>query len=389
LRIAHIITGLEPDGAETMLYKLLANMNRGRFEPMVVSLVDGGPVASRIADLGVPVAGCGMQPGQASLGAAVKLAGMLRRFAPEALQGWMYHGNLAAQVASALLPGSAPVLWNIRGSHCALGEEKLLTAATIWLGARLSRLPFRIVSNSLAAARLHERKLHYRGDRWTIIPNGFETERFKPSPMARAAIRAELRLKPDAFLVGLVGRYHPVKDHANFLKAAAILRYKLPGAQFVLAGAGVDPANRQLYTQLKSLGLLDCAHLLGARTDIPRVTAALDIAGSSSYSEAFPNVIGEAMSCGVPCVVTDTGDSSWLVGDTGITVPPRDPRALAAAWLELAARGPEGRQALGAAARERILERFSIGAIAAQYEKLYEQAVESRHAGKGSRACAA
>jgi glycosyltransferase involved in cell wall biosynthesis len=281
------------------------------------------------------------------------------------------------------------VLWNIRGSHCRLADEKLLTAATIWLGARLSSRPFRIVNNSLASARQHEALLGFRRDRWSIIPNGFEVERFRPSAKAREEIRAELRLKSDSLLIGLIGRYHPMKDHSNFLSAAAILRHSVPGAQFVMAGAGIDPANHALFAQSRDLGLLDCTHLLGARTDIPRVTAALDIAGSSSYSEAFPNVIGEAMSCGVPCVVTDVGDSSWLAGDTGLSVPPRDPKALAEAWLSLIARGPEGRQALGAAARERIVERFSIGAIAAQYEALYDQALDSKRTERKSRVCAA
>jgi len=387
LKIAHIITGLEADGAETMLYKLLRAMDR-RFDPVVVSLVDDGPMAARIEELGIPVFGCGMRPGFLSLPAAARLGRLLRRVRPDLLQGWMYHGNLAAQVAAAALPSGTPVLWNIRGSHCRLRDEKFMTAATIWVGARLSRLPSKIISNSLASARQHERLLRYSKDRWVIIPNGFEVEKFTPSESARVDVRAELHASPEALLIGLIGRYHPMKDHANFLSAAAILRTKLPAAQFLLAGSGVDSENSTLRDQMQTLGLLAGVHLLGARGDVPRITAALDIAGSASYSEAFPNVIGEAMSCAVPCVVTDVGDAALLVGDTGRVVPPRDSNALAQAWLELAGLSRSSRHSLGAAARARIAAHFSMSAIAARYEELYDEML-SHKSPKGARQCAA
>jgi glycosyltransferase involved in cell wall biosynthesis len=389
VKIAHIITGLEADGAETMLYKLLQYMNRSNFDPIVASLVDDGPLAVRIQELGVPVINCGMRPGFPNVAATLRLARVLRRFGPTLLQGWMYHGNLAAQVVAAALPGKTPVIWNIRGAHHILRDEKFMTAATIWLGARLSALPCRIISNSLASARLHERYLRFSRDRWLIIPNGFDLEMFAPSEDARAGLRCELGLAPDTLLIGLMGRYHPMKDHANFLRAAALFREKFPGIHFVLAGSGVDNRNGVLRGQLKSLQLAECTHLLGERKDMPRITAGLDIAGSASYSEAFPNVIGEAMSCGVPCVVTDVGDSAFLVGKTGLSVPPRDSAALAKAWMELAAGGSLLRRALGAAARERIATHFSMGSIAAQYEQTYYEVTGQRPEPKGYRPCAA
>jgi glycosyltransferase involved in cell wall biosynthesis len=300
----------------------------------------------------------------------------------------MYHGNLAAQAASVLLPGKTPVIWNIRGTHHILSDEKLLTAAAIWIGARLSALPLRIVNNSNASAELHRRSLRFSQDRWVIIPNGFELDHFEPSTSARAEVRAELAIPPEALLIGLIGRYHPVKDHANFLRAAAILRKTVPGAHFLMAGSGVDQA-AGLRACAFELGLLDFVRLLGERSDMPRITAALDIATSSSYSEGFPNVIGEAMCCAVPCAVTDVGDSAWLVGDTGAVAPASDAEALAAAWLKLSDLGPEGRRRLGVAARERIVTRFSIDSVAAQYEQMYEQLLERNTQRRGARPCAA
>jgi glycosyltransferase involved in cell wall biosynthesis len=300
----------------------------------------------------------------------------------------MYHGNLAAQAAAITLPEKTPVLWNIRSSHLILSEEKFMTAATIWIGARSSALPSRIVANSAVSAELHQRHLGFSKHRWAIIPNGFELEKFAPSEAARMDVRAELGLPPNTLLIGLIARYHPVKDHANFLRAAEIFRRDTPGAHFLMAGTGVDSSNAALRELCAASGLQECAHLLGERQDMSRITAALDIASSSSSSEAFPNVIGEAMSCGVPCVVTDVGDSAWLVGDTGLAVPAGDSHALSRAWMELCIRGASQRRALGASARARIAAHFSMASVAKQYEQMYEQILETADA-KGYRRCAA
>jgi glycosyltransferase involved in cell wall biosynthesis len=373
IRIAHIITGLQADGAETMLYKLLCRMDRRQFQASVLSLREGGPLAPRIEALGIPVYSARSFP--ALLGSK-----------PDVLQGWMYHGNIAAQLAAAVL-ANTPVIWNVRGSHHILRDEKPGTAAAIWLGAKLSRLPWKIVNNSAASAKLHEQYLNFAADRWVIIPNGFEPEQFMPSQSARQEVRAELSIPADAVLIGLIGRRHPMKDHANFIHAAGMLA-SCAAAHFLLAGAGVDSGNFALLAQLRRAGVLHRTSLVGARTDMPRVMAALDIATSASYSEGFPNVIGEAMCCAVPCVVTDTGDSAWLVGEAGRVVPVRDPAALAGAWRVLIARGPEGRRELGRQGRERIVSRFSMAAVARRYEELYGCALEGRK-GKSDRPCAA
>jgi Glycosyltransferase len=389
VKIAHFITGLNTGGAETMLYKLLCGMDRNRFDPFVVSLAHQGPLAARIAELDIPVFNCGMQPGFPNLRAPFELTRLLRRFSPHLLQGWMYHGNLAAQAAALALPGPPAVAWNIRSAHHLPGGEKFMTGAAIWMGARLSALPSRIVANSKVSAQIHQLRLGFSKHRWTIIPNGFELEKFRPSETARSEIRSELGLPQDTLLIGVIGRYHPVKDHANFLRAAGIFRKRSPAVHFLLAGSGVDADNAALREQCAAAGLLESAHLLGERNDMARITAALDIATSSSASEAFPNVIGEAMCCGVPCVVTDVGDSACLVGDTGLTVPARDSEALAGAWMNLYAGGDSGRRALGAAARKRIAAHFSIASVTAQYEQMYHQILEAQAEAKGYRRCAA
>jgi glycosyltransferase involved in cell wall biosynthesis len=226
-----------------------------------------------------------------------------------------------------------------------------------------------VVSNSAAGLRAHE-QLGYRPRRWAIIPNGFDTDRYKPCGTARQDFRREIGVGDDVPLVGLVARAHPMKDHATFLAAAAIVAARRPDVQFIVAGRGV-PESAAIADLLSTHGLGGRAHLLDERQDTWRVLAALDIAVSSSYSEAFPNVVGEAMACGTSPVVTDVGDSALIVGAAGRVVPPRDPNALAQAVVELLSMEPAGRKALGAAGRARIREEYSISAIASRYLRLY------------------
>src|SRR5262249_13490671 len=155
----------------------------------------------------------------------------------------------------------------------------------------------------------------FASERMTVIPNGFDTDRFHPSTEAKADVRRELGVAPGAPLIGLVARYDPFKDHANFLRAAAIVAARLPPARFRVCADRVDWGNAALTGPIANLGLQDRCYLLGPRRDVPRVLAALDLLVSSSASEAFPLTIGEAMACGVPCVATDVGDSALIVGE--------------------------------------------------------------------------
>jgi glycosyltransferase involved in cell wall biosynthesis len=231
----------------------------------------------------------------------------------------------------------------------------------------------KILYNSKIGAIQH-RDFGYQTEKTLVVPNGFDTELFAPSMEARSDVRLELGVAENTILIGLVGRYNPMKDHANFLRAAALLLKSHPDVHFVLSGRGVAWENQALTKLVRVLVLAERVHLLGERHDMPRLAAALDIASSSSaFDEGFPNVVGEAMSCGVPCVVTDVGDSAWVVGKTGRVVPPRDWEALCAAWRELVEMETAARRALGTRARQRVKEQFSIEKVARQYERIYEE----------------
>jgi glycosyltransferase involved in cell wall biosynthesis len=362
-----VVTGLATGGAETMLLKLLSRIDRDRFIPSVVSLWDKGTVGPKIEALGIPVFALDINPRRPSPAGLLRLRSLVRQQQPDLLQGWMYHGNLAASMARF----GKPMLWGVRQSLNDLRNERLLTRWVIWLNARRSRSATAIVYNSRVSARQHQ-AVGFDSAAARVIPNGFDVEQFRPDESARRELRVELGLAPHALLIGLIARYHPMKDHLSFLRAAA--RLAVPGGEvnFVLAGRGVDGENRALMDAVRELQLQDRVFLLGERDDVARLTAALDIATSaSSWGEGFANAVGEAMSCAVPCVVTDVGDSAWIVGDTGKVVRVRDHAALAGAWHSLIESGAAARQALGQHARQRVIENFSLGAIVKQYEGLY------------------
>jgi glycosyltransferase involved in cell wall biosynthesis len=370
--VAHLITGLDSGGAQMMLYNLLSKTNREKFEPIVISMMDRGIFADRIATLDVPIYTLDMNAEtSSSIKSLWKLQDILRQLKPNVIQSWMYHANIAAALSQVLSFMKIPVCWGIHHSIASLSSEKKLTITLIKLGAYLSRLPSKIVFVSQSSQQQHQ-ALGYSDRHSDVIPNGFDTSLFMPSPTAKLALRSELGLPENAFLIGAIGRNHPMKDHANFIQAAALLHAQQPEIHFLLIGKELNGNNLTLVEQIKKLNIKDHFHLLGERNDISRLTAALDICSlSSAYGEAFPLVIGEAMSCGVPCVVTDVGDSGWIVGDTGRVVPPKNAPALAAAWQELVELDPQAREELGKMARKRVIEDFSLELIVDRYEEVY------------------
>lgn len=372
LRILHLITDLHIGGAENMLAKLVTAGDRQRFESMVVSMTDGGFFRSAIEQADVRVTSLGMRRGIPNPIALFRLQRLMRAARPDILQTWLYHADLLGLLTRGWRR-TPRLAWNLRGSNVHM--SKLSTFVVLAL-ARLSYLPDVIVCNTETGSRIHA-GMGYRPRRWEFIPNGFDLDEFHPDPEAGARLRAGLGLSADSLLVGLVARYDPMKDHANFLRAVGILAKTREDVHFVLIGRDVDPKNVVLSRTIAELDLDGRVHMLGERTDIPAVTAALDIATSSSaYGEGFPNAVGEAMACAVSCVVTDVGDSRVIVGDTGRVVPPNDPEALANAWRELLDAGTEGRRRLGAAARQRIEKRYSLPTVIRRYEDLYQQLAE-------------
>jgi glycosyltransferase involved in cell wall biosynthesis len=372
MRITFVSSGLDTGGAEIMLLKLLQRLGV-EFSPQVVSLTTMGEIGPRIADLGIPVIALGLRRGVPDPRAFLRLSRCLRQFRPDVVQTWMYHADLLGGVA-ARMAGNSKVVWGLRNSTLDAASTPVLTRLTALACAGLSRwVPDRIVSCSTEAKRIHVAR-GYDEKRFVVIPNGFDLDRFRPDSNARQDVRAELGVAADTLLVGLIGRFDAQKNHRGFVAAAGRLHHRFPHVHFLLAGRGVDSSNRDLMQAIRLEGLASVIHLLGQRTDVPRLMAALDIlVSSSTHGEAFPNVVAEAMACGVPGVVTNVGDSAHIVGDTGRICEPGDIKGLADAMAELIALPAAERQALGNVARARIAANFEIQGVVSAYAKLYRE----------------
>ncbi len=355
-----------------MLLKLCATIHRSRFSLSVISLRDHGTIGPKIEDLGIPVYSIGLRRNIPSITAFLKLRNLLRDLRPDLIQGWMYHGNIAA----CLFSGKSPVCWGVRQSFYGFSKQRRMTNWIIMLGKYFSRFSNCIIYNSKTSALQHA-KFGFAEKNAIVIPNGFDIDIFCPDIKSKSLLKKEWGLNDDVVLIGLIARFHPMKDHKVFLKAAALLHSEFPNVYFVLVGNGVSTDNAELCKLIDNLSLSDHVLLLGERMDIPKVTATLDIATScSAWGEGFANSIGEAMSCGVPCVVTDVGDSAWIVGETGRVVPTSNPDALAASWKSLVSLGSDGRHELGVLARERVRNNFSLDSVASQYENLYARLID-------------
>jgi glycosyltransferase involved in cell wall biosynthesis len=372
MKILYIISGLSTGGAEMMLYKLLSVIDRDIFEPVVISLTDYGSLGNNIKNLNIDVYKIGMKAGFPNPFKVWHFIKLIRKINPELIQGWMYHGNLAALLAKYVLPNRVFLLWNIRHTPDDLKKEKCLTALVIRLGAKFSSHSDRIIYNSNVSEQKHK-LLGYDNKNKSIIPNGFNCEQFKAFDNAKSKLRHSLGLKKDTLLIGLVARYHIMKDHVTFLHSAGKLNKTYPEIHFVLVGQGVDKNNPLLIKLIEDLKITENVHLLGKRMDVDEITAGLDIAcSSSSWGESFSNAIGEAMACGIPCIVTDVGDSARIVGESGIVVKPGDGKAFTGAMITLIKMSSEERMGLGKLAKNRIIKHFSLNLVIKQYEDMYQ-----------------
>ena len=353
--VLHVISGLGIGGAEAMLVQLAAGLRERGFVQQVVSVKKRGPHADALEALSIPVVALECSSAFDAPRGLKRLVPLVRQCAPQILQGWMYHGDLAAAVAHRLAPGrkGRRLFWNLRASNTDQGGY----GGIVRLGALLSPWPDLVIANSRSGLDFH-RARGYRPRRVEVIPNGIDTARFRPDPTAYAAVRAELQIPDDAVVAIHVARVDPMKDHATFLKAMA----STPQVQGVMVGAGTERLN--VPHNVVALGL---------RRDTERLYAAADlVVSSSAFAEGFSNVIAEGMSAGLVPLATDVGDARAIVGGTGYIVPPRDAAALAHVLAAEAGAPADDRRARGLQARERIVMHFALADVVERYARLYE-----------------
>lgn len=375
MRVLHIITGLAAGGAEQSLFNLIQGGLRCHCQNVVVSLTEAGKYGFLLRELDVPVYSLGMKRGYPSFRALFLLRRILQRHKPDIIQGWMYHGNMLASLSRFFASQNVSVIWNIRQCLYDLSDEKILTQWVIRLTQMHSKSPLSIIYNSSASRRQHE-GFGFSSCNGVVIPNGFDLGRYCQTGSVRDIVRDELSISSDECVIGHVGRYHPMKDHASFVKAAEIVLRKNPKNRFLMVGTNVDSQNEQLM-ELIPADLSKHFLLLGERSDVNRLYCAMDVFCLSSSSEAFPNVLGEAMASSLPCITTNVGDAAYLLGNSGIVVPPKRTEILAKAMVETSLLAKEKKRALGVMARKRIEQQFSLGRVVEAYSALYSGIVRN------------
>lgn len=377
MKIVHVITGLGVGGAEMMLYKLISSWPSPVDKHWVISISDEGIVGASISNLNTPVIALGMRPGRPTIRGVWQYISTIRKIEPDVLQGWMYHGNLAVAFACRFLSKNSAMVWNVRQSLVDIRLEKMLTQQVIRIGRWESPRADTIIYNSETSRDQHV-AYGYCDNRSFVVPNGFDLGLLKQDNDIRQQIRSEMGITPDIPVVGMVARLHPMKDHSNFFDAAQKLAKLDPRVIFVLAGRDVDWRNEAVAAMVRNLPKKR-VYLLGERDDIPKLMNIFDVlCTSSAWGEAFPNVLGEAMATGLPCVATDVGDSALIVGDVGRIVPVKEPHALAVAVHEMLTLTPEARSKLSLLARQRIEDKFSIGSVVHNYQSLYQRLVSNQ-----------
>ena len=370
MTVLHCITGLFAGGAERQLLSLLQGGEGDASDVHVLSLMDEGMIGGRIRQLGVPVHSLHMRRGIGSLSALIRYRRLLREIRPDVIQGWMYHGNLFAWLGRVLSHGSPGVAWNIRQSMYGLEHEKWMTRWVIRANRLLSPRVDAIVYNSAVSRGQHE-AFGFKVERGIVIPNGFDLNRLRPDQSRGSKIRSELGIPKDAMVVGHVARLHPMKDHGTFIRAAVQVARTLPQVHVVLIGKGVDTSAVDLIDPVPR-EMRPRFHFLGERTDVPNLIQMMDLMCQSSWAEAFPNVLGEAMASEVPCVATDVGDSAEIVGDLGTIVPPRNDAALTRAIVEMLELPLATRAEMGARSRVRVVRAYDLQLIVKRYRELHE-----------------
>ncbi|WP_156528582.1 glycosyltransferase [Sinorhizobium glycinis] len=372
IRVLNCITGLNVGGAEYMLARFARGLSGNRYRPSVLSLMTPGPVAESMALSEVDIQTIGMPQARPRLNSLWRLRQAIRTTEPALLHGWMYHGNIAASVG-ALMHRRQPVIWSIHHSVANIDAEKRMTRRLITLGARLSPWTAAISYCSRVAADQHE-ALGFDALKRHVIPNGIDCSEFQPLNGAKDRLHQLFNIPPTRSIIGNVARAHPMKDHAAFVKALAVLRDRGYDVHGLIIGDGHESgAARQTARDLGMDGRLTTS---GARSDINALLPGLDVFMlSSSWGEAFPLCVAEAMACGVPAAATDVGDCAWLVGDLELISEPNNAVAQAEVVARLLSLCPADRRQLGMAARRRVIENFSLATYVARHLKLYEMAL--------------
>ena len=305
IRIAHISTGLDTGGAEVQLVRLLEKLDKNKFEMIVISLHEETYLADKIREeLKIPVYSLGLKKNPLKIKNAFKI---LKEFNPDVIHGTMYEGGVVGTLFNKFLPKKPPVIWTVHEGLEHYKSEPKRKQLQLKAWSVISDLPDCMMYVSHLNAEQHQ-DWGFKNHKALVVTNGVDTQTFKTNLHARKEIRESLSIPENAFVIGITARYHPVKNHESFLRAAGLLSKTHPTIHYVMAGTGIDNDNKALTDIIEANNLQANVHLLGNREDVPEVVNAYDVASLTSLGEAFPLTLGEAMATAKPCVATNVGE---------------------------------------------------------------------------------
>jgi glycosyltransferase involved in cell wall biosynthesis len=366
-RIALLTRSLDYGGTETQLTTLANGLAHSGYSVVVIVFYPGGPLCKRLSS-DVIIRSLEKRGRWDVIGFLRSLFRVLNEEQPDVLYAFLPLPNLLACFTK-LRSSNLKIMWGIRASDVDLTCYDWLSRLTYWLERRFSHCPNMIISNSKAGRQYAVSHGFPNNERFIVIPNGIDVDQFHPDAGMRTAVREEWGIQPHETLIGTVARLDPMKDYPNFLEAAAKLARRGGYMRFVSVGAGPEAYTAALREQTGVLGLTDQMIWAGPRGDLPAVYNALDIlVSSSAFGEGFSNVLGESLACGVPCIATDVGDAREILGECGAVVPPRNSEALVEGIMDLLERSRLDRANLGAVARRRAVENFSVERLIARTE---------------------
>lgn len=290
-----------------------------------------------------------------------RLVKTVKSFDPTIVYSFLDYPNIVSSLLKHFIPG-VKIVWGVRSSKIKYD----IYDYTRWVMSRFEILMSRnadlIICNSFSGMT-HSASQGFPITRLRVVHNGIDVEMFKFNREGRQVLRQEWGIKQGTVVIGLVARLDPIKDHFTFLRAAANLIREQECFRFICVGDGPRKYREELLKLAEQLDIQKHLVWTGNRVDMPSVYSSLDISISCSLGEGFSNTVIESMACGVPCVVTDVGDSARIVGSTGAIVLPGSPKHLSAGILELANRlSPQ----TAAAARAAIVTRYSEKRLSVQ-----------------------
>lgn len=357
MKILFLIRSLHCGGAERQMILLARGLRQRGHDVLIATFYSGGGLERELREAQIPLRPLHKRGRWDVLPFLWRLIRIVREERPEILHGYLPDPNLVAVAVKFIFP-NIRIVWGVRSASVDLKWYGWFARMSFRLSCWLSRFADSIIVNSHAGREYHL-ATGYPAEKTLVIPNGIDTERFRPERLGRCRLRAEWGVRETEKLVGLVGRLDPMKDHPVFLDAASLLAKHRDDVRFVCVGEGAREYQDRLQALTRCLGLERQMVWAGPCDDMLSVYNSLDIHVNTSYGEGLSNVIGEAMACGVPCVVTNVGDSAWIVGEHGLVVPPKNPIALAKAMEHLLA----GQAFSPDQVRQQIVRKLSVNSL--------------------------